>query len=95
MRTRQTGLLLLGAASAALSNTAIAQDELTIEEVFVTGQKIERTLQDTKESVAVFDRDFGLKRGLGPRFNGDSCRACHFEPAVGGAGHAQGDEVGG
>ena len=22
----------------------------------------------------------------GPRFNGDSCRACHFEPVVGGAG---------
>jgi CxxC motif-containing protein (DUF1111 family) len=34
----------------------------------------------------VFDRDFGVQRGLGPAFNGDSCRACHFDPVVGGAG---------
>ncbi len=35
----------------------------------------------------LFDRDFGLSRGLGaPRFNGDSCRACHFDPVVGGSG---------
>jgi CxxC motif-containing protein (DUF1111 family) len=35
---------------------------------------------------AVFDRDMGRDVGLGPRFNGDSCRACHFQPAIGGAG---------
>ncbi len=36
---------------------------------------------------ALFDREFGLQSGLGgPRFNGDSCRACHFEPAIGGSG---------
>jgi len=34
----------------------------------------------------VFDRDQHLTDGLGPFFNGDSCRACHFDPAVGGAG---------
>ena len=35
----------------------------------------------------LFDREFGLSEGLGqPRFNGDSCRACHFEPTLGGAG---------
>jgi len=35
----------------------------------------------------VFDTDFGFTSGVGaPRFNGDSCRACHFEPVVGGAG---------
>ena len=34
----------------------------------------------------VFDRDVPAVDGLGPIFNGDSCRACHFEPAVGGAG---------
>ncbi|MCB9592515.1 MAG: c-type cytochrome [Sandaracinaceae bacterium] len=34
----------------------------------------------------VFDGDFGLDRGLGPGFNGDSCRACHFLGEVGGAG---------
>jgi len=34
-----------------------------------------------------FDREFGYEDGVGfPRFNGDSCRACHFEPVVGGAG---------
>jgi len=33
-----------------------------------------------------FDADFGLGAGLGPGFNGDSCRACHFLGAVGGAG---------
>ena len=35
---------------------------------------------------AIFDRDVPLGDGLGPRFNGDSCRACHFEPILGGAG---------
>ncbi len=31
----------------------------------------------------LFDRDVGTSEGLGPRFNGDSCRACHFEGTVG------------
>jgi CxxC motif-containing protein (DUF1111 family) len=36
---------------------------------------------------ALFDRDFGVEDGAGaPRFNGDSCRACHFDPVLGGAG---------
>ncbi len=35
----------------------------------------------------LFDREFGFTEGAGqPRLNGDSCRACHFEPTVGGAG---------
>ncbi|RMF76423.1 MAG: hypothetical protein D6744_12335 [Planctomycetota bacterium] len=42
----------------------------------------------------IFDRDFGFSEGAGAlrgasgdgRFNGDSCRACHFEPVIGGAG---------
>lgn len=42
----------------------------------------------------VFDHDFGETAGagalagadMGPRFNGDSCRACHFDPVIGGAG---------
>ncbi len=34
----------------------------------------------------LFDRDMGLSEGLGPVFNGDACRACHFEPRQGGAG---------
>ncbi|GAB5548016.1 MAG: hypothetical protein SangKO_077760 [Sandaracinaceae bacterium] len=39
-----------------------------------------------EEGRRLFDRDFGLGQGLGPGFNGDSCRACHFDPVVGGAG---------
>jgi CxxC motif-containing protein (DUF1111 family) len=36
---------------------------------------------------ALFDREFGRKGGVGsPRMNGDSCRACHFDPIIGGAG---------
>ncbi len=34
----------------------------------------------------VFDRDMYLSEGLGPYFNGDSCRACHFDPVIGGSG---------
>ena len=35
----------------------------------------------------LFDRDFPLAEGLGdPGFNGDSCRACHFDPVIGGSG---------
>ena len=36
---------------------------------------------------ALFDRDHGHETGVGgPRFNGDSCRACHFDPVPGGSG---------
>ncbi len=35
---------------------------------------------------ALFDRDFQLAEGLGPLFNGDACRACHFDPVIGGSG---------
>jgi CxxC motif-containing protein (DUF1111 family) len=34
----------------------------------------------------LFDRDFPFSLGVGPRFNGDACRSCHFDPVVGGAG---------
>lgn len=38
---------------------------------------------------AVFDRDFHFDEGVGaPGFNGDSCRACHFDPVIGGSGPA-------
>lgn len=33
-----------------------------------------------------FDRDITMEAGLGPEYNGDSCRACHFDPVVGGSG---------
>lgn len=35
---------------------------------------------------ALFDLDRPVAGGLGPRYNGDSCRACHFDPVIGGAG---------
>lgn len=35
---------------------------------------------------AVYDRDWSIFKGLGPLFNGDSCRGCHFQPAIGGSG---------
>jgi CxxC motif-containing protein (DUF1111 family) len=35
----------------------------------------------------VFDRNFTVATGLGvPEFNADSCRACHGDPVIGGAG---------
>ncbi len=42
----------------------------------------------------VYDSDFLFAEGVGamtgadgvPRFNGDSCRACHFDPIIGGSG---------
>jgi CxxC motif-containing protein (DUF1111 family) len=42
---------------------------------------------------AVFDRDVAIATGLGPRHNGDSCRACHFDPVIGGAGPGDVDVV--
>jgi CxxC motif-containing protein (DUF1111 family) len=47
-----------------------------------------------KRGRAVFDHDFGFSAGAGSmtgadgvaRFNGDSCRACHSDPVIGGAG---------
>ncbi len=38
------------------------------------------------EGRRLFDHDTGLAEGLGPVFNGDSCRACHFDPVIGGSG---------
>ncbi|MCA9516305.1 MAG: c-type cytochrome, partial [Myxococcales bacterium] len=34
----------------------------------------------------VFDRDTFMSDGLGPVFNGDACRSCHFDPVIGGSG---------
>jgi CxxC motif-containing protein (DUF1111 family) len=42
---------------------------------------------------ADFDRDQSYVTGLGPEFNGDSCRACHFDPVIGGAGPSSVDAV--
>jgi CxxC motif-containing protein (DUF1111 family) len=34
----------------------------------------------------LFDYSIEVDAGLGPLFNGDGCRACHFDPVIGGAG---------
>ena len=43
-------------------------------------------LQRFKRGQALYDTDFSIGKGLGPLFNGDSCRGCHFDPIVGGSG---------
>jgi hypothetical protein len=39
-----------------------------------------------RRGLQVFDRPTTIAQGLGPNFNGDSCRACHSDPVLGGAG---------
>ncbi len=51
---------------------AVANDAAALD-VFVAGR-------------AEFDREHFASEGLGKSFNGDSCRACHFQPVIGGAG---------
>ncbi len=56
----------------------------------LTGSEKEQFLRGR----AVYDHDFGFADGAGAlagsdgagRFNGDSCRACHSDPVIGGAG---------
>jgi len=44
-------------------------------------------LDQWKRGRAIFDHDFHKSDGLGtPEFNADSCRACHQDPQIGGAG---------
>jgi CxxC motif-containing protein (DUF1111 family) len=38
------------------------------------------------EGRELYDRDVLHIEGLGPLFNGDGCRACHFDPIIGGSG---------
>lgn len=42
---------------------------------------------------AFFDKGIGVTGGLGPLFNGDSCRGCHLDPVVGGSGGLDVDVV--
>lgn len=48
----------------------------------------EEDLEAFREGRLVFDRDHSFGDGVGGNigFNGDSCRACHFDPVIGGAG---------
>ncbi len=41
----------------------------------------------------LFDRDTSRAAGRGPGFNGDACRSCHFDGAVGGAGPSDVDVI--
>ena len=34
----------------------------------------------------LFDQNYAVETGLSPKFNADSCRACHQDPVLGGAG---------
>lgn len=64
-------------------DVAPAAGELGGPSVPLSGPELERFERGRR----AFDREIGLSAGLGePRFNGDSCRACHFEPVIGGAG---------
>lgn len=53
-------------------------------QVALSGEDLERF----RRGRAIFDLDFPVAGGLGPLFNGDACRACHFDPVIGGAGPA-------
>ena len=58
----------------AFAATAVAQGAIEDDPRFVRGR-------------ALFDRAFHRAQGLGsPDYNGDSCRACHQDPRLGGAG---------
>ncbi len=43
-------------------------------------------LEQWKRGRLVFDRDWKQSEGLGTDLNGDSCRSCHQDPLIGGAG---------
>src|SRR5260370_37603429 len=44
-------------------------------------------------ALAVFQEVDSVSGGLGPRFNADSCAACHAQPAVGGTSPAVNPQV--
>ena len=46
-----------------------------------------------KRGKLVFNHFFSANEGLGPLFNGDSCRGCHLAPVMGGAGGLDVDVV--
>ena len=46
-----------------------------------------------KRGKLIFNHFFSANEGLGPLFNGDSCRGCHLAPVMGGAGGLDVDVV--
>lgn len=53
----------------------------------------EGALASFERGRALFDRDFSYSEGVGPTFNGDACRSCHFDPVIGGAGPSGVDAI--
>ena len=88
---------LLGAGGAlafALASATLVGDPVTdpdVPEVGAPGgpsRPLDQTEIDKwKRGRAIFDKPFHKSDGLGsPEMNADSCRACHQDPAIGGAG---------
>lgn len=82
-------LLSLGGRSQAAGGLLLPEEPLP-EAGRYGGPRTGLSASETEEFArarSLFDHEQGPQDGLGgPRLNGDSCRACHFEPAVGGAG---------
>ena len=60
MKTRQhtSFVILIAIGSLGIANLSNARDiNESVDEIIVEGQQIRRSLQDTKESVAIYDRD--------------------------------------
>jgi len=79
-------------------STGLTPPNTPIPEVGAYGGPFRALISDEQDRFLrgreVFDRDFGHATGVGGltgadgggRFNGDSCRACHFDPVLGGSG---------
>ncbi|QQR88691.1 MAG: hypothetical protein IPJ88_10625 [Myxococcales bacterium] len=85
----KTFLLLLG--GRAQSSPGLLPQDAAVPDVGEYGGPY-RALDDSEQASflsgrRVFDKEFYFSDGVGnPGFNGDSCRACHFDPVIGGSG---------
>ncbi len=86
-------LTLLGAFALALTSplfTEIINENTPVPEPGAVGAPTPGLTSDELDQWVrgrkVFDRDWFLSAGLGPDLNGDSCRACHQIPIIGGGG---------
>jgi CxxC motif-containing protein (DUF1111 family) len=89
-RLRSVGLLLAGVLSGGLALAGLLPPDSPIPFQGEAGAP-HRALDAEEEETflrgrILFDRDFMSEDGVGPHFNGDSCRACHQDPVIGGAG---------
>lgn len=93
MQHRRKQLLLAGLCLSSLAATAFAaiapsDPPLTVGEYGGPSRPLTPAEADVwLRGRALFDKDFTLADGLGtPEMNADSCRACHGDPVMGGAG---------